>query len=307
MIRRSALAGLVFALSIPELGTQVLSALGEEIHAPLVSVAWLKVALSRSDLAIIDIRGQKIEDAFAMAHMPGAVWSKYPGGWRGNGPISGAEPTSSALEMQISALGISNDAMVVIVPAGSNSTEFGGAARVYWSFKYAGHDKVAILDGGWAAWVADEENSVEIGVAVPTASRFLVDLRPDLVATTQEVKTVVGTSTVLLDARPQEQYWGQSKSAAAKQAGHIPGALSLDNALFYNSVTNRIKPSSELVELLPEVMADRNTEIITYCNAGHWSATEWFVLHEILGYVNVSLYADSLIGWTANPNNPVEK
>ena len=45
---------------------------------------------------------------------------------------------------------------------------------------------------------------------------------------------------------------------------------------------------------------------VTYCNTGHWAATDWFVLHELLGRSNARLYAGSMVEWTSNASRPVE-
>jgi thiosulfate/3-mercaptopyruvate sulfurtransferase len=51
--------------------------------------------------------------------------------------------------------------------------------------------------------------------------------------------------------------------------------------------------------------------VISFCNTGHWSATTWFVLSEVLGKKNVRMYPESAIGWSRsrNPmaNEPAKK
>ena len=303
MIRRSLLA----LLACGAIGTVLvvgatLPAMAESPLTPLVSAQWLASSLEREDVAVIDIRGKVAEEAFVTGHVPGAVWSLYSS-WRSDGAIASGDPAAAAVfEALISGLGIANDTTVVIVPAGSSASEFAGAARVYWSFKYVGHDDVAILDGGWAAWLADATNPVETGPTTPVPASFTATLRPELLATTSAVSASLGTDTILIDARPPEQYLGQSKSP-----GHIPGALNISNALFYDAGTNRIKPVAELETFLPAALASKDVNIVSYCNGGHLGATDWFVLHEVLGFQNVALYADSMGGWTKDPNNPVEQ
>lgn len=306
MIRRSFLALLAYGAmgSTLVVGT-VAPAMAESSVTPLVSAEWLSSALGRYDVAIVDIRGKTAEEAFVAGHVPGAVWSQYSS-WRSDSSIASGEPAAATVfEALIGGLGISNATTVVIVPAGSSASEFAGAARVYWNFKYVGHDDVAILDGGWAAWVA-ANNPVETGLTTPVPASFSAVLRPELLATADIVSTNLGTDTILIDARSTEQYLGQSKSKSVTRSGHVPGALSLENALFYDADSNRIKPTAELQSLLPAVFESKDANIIAYCNTGHLSATNWFVLHELLGYENAALYAGSMADWTQDPNNPVE-
>ncbi|MBW6506046.1 MAG: sulfurtransferase [Rhodobacteraceae bacterium] len=297
---------LYLALAIAALWGALAPALAQGLPGPLASAAWLRANIDRPDLVVIDIRGRTANDDFAAGHVPGAVFSAYPGEWRGKGDIAGAVPETADLQATIAALGVNTDSLVVIVPAGTNSTEFGGAARLYWSFKYTGHDGVAILDGGWPAWVADAANPVATGVAEVVAGNFTAELRPELLATTEQVEAALAAGIPLIDARPAEQYAGAKKAGAAKRAGHIPGAASLDSDLFYDAASNRIKPLDDLRALVPVALGgDTGVQAITYCNAGHWSATDWFVLHELLGYQNLALYVDSMIGWTQDEARPV--
>ena len=75
-------------------------------------------------------------------------------------------PTMAELEKLIGELGIDEDSHVVVVPAGVHVSDFGAAARIYWTLKVAGVAKVSILDGGYAAWAA-EQKPVETGRANP--------------------------------------------------------------------------------------------------------------------------------------------
>ena len=101
--------------------------------------------------------------------------------------VIGMMPEVEVIEGYISGLGVSNASTVVIVPAGSGASEFGAAARVYWTFKYLGHDDVAILDGGWNAWLEDSANPVASGAAKMKPAMFIAKPRPEILVSTSEV------------------------------------------------------------------------------------------------------------------------
>lgn len=142
---------------------------------PLVDSAWLKANLGKASLRIVDVRTDADgggAEGFAKGHVPGAVMADYgKAGWRAtiNG-VAGQLPPTSDVERLIGSLGITNGDHVVVVPAGQNSTDFGNATRVYWTFKVMGHDAVSILDGGWRGWTADAGNPVP---ATPARRRKL--------------------------------------------------------------------------------------------------------------------------------------
>ena len=75
-----------------------------------------------------------------------------------------------------------------------------------------------------------------------------------------------------------------------------PARSILDSDAFYDDKTNRLKPQAELAAIASRIPAG---PVVTYCNTGHWSATDWFVLHELLGREDVKLYDGSMVEWSA--------
>jgi thiosulfate/3-mercaptopyruvate sulfurtransferase len=275
---------------------------------PLVSPQWLKAHLGDPAIVVLDIRsaidgGGK--EAYVKGHIAGAVHSDYDkGGWRvTRGGVPFRLPTVAELEKLIGEAGIDEDNHVVIVPAGVHATDFGSAARVYWTLKLAGLSRVSILDGGYAAWKADARNPIATGVKPPEPKIYTVNLDKKLIADLAAVEDIArdGGAT-LVDARPPSFYSGKEKAPYAKVYGHIPGALSLDSELFYDAGANRLKPRAELARIAAAVPAG---PVVNYCNTGHWAATDWFVLSELLGRKDVRLYDGSMAEWSAAEQRPV--
>ena len=274
---------------------------------PLVTPQWLKTRLSDPALLVLDIRSA-IDGggaaAFDRGHIPGAVHSDYDkAGWRvtRNG-VPFMLPTVSELEKLIGETGIDEDNHVVIVPAGVHATDFGSAARVYWTLKIAGHAAVSILDGGFAAWQA-AAYPVEAGKVSSSPKIFTAKLDPRLLAEVTEVEAVEKSGgATLLDGRPASFFAGKQRAPNAKAYGHIPGAINLDSASFYDPATNRLRPKAELAAIAAALPAG---PVVSYCNTGHWAATNWFVLSELLGKTDVRLYDGSMVEWSADPRRPV--
>lgn len=275
---------------------------------PLVSVSWLKQHLNDQNLLVLDIRsaidggGAK---AYEEAHIPRSVHSDYDkAGWRvTRNDVPFMLPTVAELEKLIGDIGIDETTHVVVVPAGVSFTDFGSAARTYWTLKVVGVPNVSILDGGVAAWKA-AGLPLENGVKKPSPTIFAATLNEKLLSRLEDVTTseTVKNAT-LLDARPASFFNGKEKAPAAKAYGHIPGAVNLDSASFYDAATNKLKPRAELAALAAQLPAQG--PVIAYCNTGHWAATDWFVLHELLGRKDVSLYDGSMVEWTAKATRPI--
>jgi thiosulfate/3-mercaptopyruvate sulfurtransferase len=214
-------------------------------------------------------------------------------------------PSQDQFETLARKLGINNDTHVVLVPAGVSATDFGSAARAHWTFKVFGHEAVSILDGGFAAWQASFPGKIEAGAGpAPEAGTFTASFQSTAYVSTGEVKQLISADdgTLLLDGRPKEQFDGATKHPKAREAGHIPDALQLSQSNAYDTDTNRLKSSANLANIYGEVDAG---QIVSYCNTGHWAATNWFVLSEVLGRENVRLYDGSMVEWAADAANPL--
>lgn len=280
---------------------------------PLVSVDWLKAHRADANVVVLDIRsaidgGGK--EAYEKGHIPGAVHTDYDkSGWRveRNG-VPFMLPTVAELEKLIGELGIDEKSRVVVVPAGVSYTDFGSAARVYWTLKTVGVTDVSILDGGFAAWKA-AGNAVASGPSQPAPTIFTASFSDKSVATGAQVAAIEAANAkgdrkaTLIDARSDALFLGKEKAPQAAAYGHIPGSLQLDSARFYDPVKNRLKPRAELAAAAAAIPAG---PAVTYCNTGHWAATDWFVLHELLGRQDVRLYDGSMVEWTSHADRPVE-
>ncbi|HCD64215.1 MAG TPA: sulfurtransferase, partial [Alphaproteobacteria bacterium] len=228
-------------------------------------------------------------------------------GWRvGRDDVVGLLPTEAQFEALARKLGVSADSHVVLIPAGVSSTDFGSSARAYWTFKVFGHDKVSILDGGYAAWAAAYPDRIETGAPVaPAPGDFVARFQPQGYVSMAQVAELVGgeTDITLLDGRNEAQYYGEAKHPKAAHPGRIPGSQLLFQETSYDVTANRLKSAEELQSLYADVSTDQ--PVISYCNTGHWAATNWFVLSEVLGRKDVKLYDGSMVEWTANADNPL--
>jgi len=279
-------------------------------HAePLVTPAWLSNHLHDNKLVVLDIRSSidgSTPETFAQGHIPGSVHSDYDkGGWRvSRNNVPFMVPTTAELEKLIGELGIDEDTHVVVVPAGVNVLDFGSAARTYWTLKYVGVANVSILDGGLASW-KQAGLTLDKGAHAPSPAIFTAAVDKSIMADASDVEKIEASGgATLVDARPASFFAGKEKAPASQAYGHIPGALSLDSAKFYDPTTNRLKPKAELATIATQV--PDGSPVVSYCNTGHWAATDWFVMHELLGRTNARLYAGSMVEWTSTASRPIE-
>ncbi|WP_192034553.1 sulfurtransferase [Halomonas sp. YLGW01] len=279
---------------------------------PLVQADWLADRLGDDDLVVLDVRSS-IDNggdraSFESAHIPGSIYSSYTGdGWReSRDGVTGLLPPVSRMERLIGGLGIDNDDSVVIVPAGTGATDFGSAARVYWTFKVLGHDAVGILDGGFAGW-QQQGQEVASGPSEPgDIADFQASLREDLIATTEEVEAARDGQAQLVDARPEDYFRGENQSPAASAPGTIPGAKNLPHAsLLTDRDSAFYLDTAGLQSRINGAELASDVQTVAFCNTGHWAATDWFVLSEVAGFDDVALYDGSMSEWTSDDSRPV--
>ncbi|TQF00462.1 MAG: sulfurtransferase [Spiribacter salinus] len=294
-LTRNALAGL--ALALPAL---VIAQPG-----PVVDAQW--VLENRDDVVVINAsrRPSNYEDTGFIADAPfvgmGEFLTERPGM---QDSIRYLVPSASDFEGVMQGLGVDADDQVVIVPAGD--AIYGDAtvaSRLYWQMRYYGHEDVAILDGGVAAWsVAGGETSRSPASSPGGGSFSAEESRDDLLATTDEVEAVIAgeTSATLVDNRPLPQFTGVVSKDYVDGRGHLPEAEPLPFNLFVAPRDGIVYwRSPEAVQNIVSAMLPlTDGPIIDYCNSGHVSSLAWFGMSEIGGMSDVALYDGSLHEWT---------
>ena len=277
-----------------------------ELPGPLVSTEWL--AKNQEQVLIIDVRN---DDASYKqgGHIIGAIPLDFRKA-RGKAIERGVELEdmnipAAAFTALVRAAGISKDQPVVLTHRGRGPDDTGYAAYVYWQLKYFGHDKVALLDGGTTKWVAENREVWGEEETAKTGNFEASSTRTALLADTALVeKFVKDKSGDVLDARFFSFYVGLDKRPAIPKAGHIPGATLFSFDANFNP-DGTFRPKDQLSAGYTAVGLSPARPVTTYCNTGHVSAISWFVLSEVLGYKNVTLYDGSMLAW-ARHNLPAE-
>lgn len=264
---------------------------------PLVTPAQLQALLAGGELRLIDVREGP---AYALQHLPGAVSAPY-GRWRATDVNLGLSPSMAELTALVQELGLAPDTPAVIVYTGIDATDFGGAARVYWTLKSLGMTQLSILNGGLAAWkAAGLPVSDQPATAAP--SQWQPTFDPRWRATRAEVLASLGQPEVLrIDARPAPYFDGRIAHSNARARGTLPGAIHVDSEAFFELGSAALMDPDALEDEAGTLGVKPDVPVIAFCNAGHWSATDWFVLSEVLGRPDVRMYPGSMIDWTLAP------
>jgi len=274
--------------------------------SPLVSPEWVVDHISGPGIVFLDVRDP---GSYRRRTVPGAVNTSYGRDWRvtRNG-VPGLLPDKRQLERLIGGLGIRNSDHVIILPGGYSASEMGVATRIYWTFKVSGHDRVSILDGGLQAYFSlGKKAVVGVGNSRPPIVKFVVTMRPELLATEQDVRIAQSSELTLIDNRPPGQYLGINSGGAPKRRGTLASAKNIPAQWLTVDDGGHFRPVGELKRLFAGVGVDISRPVINFCNTGHWASVGWFVTHEIMGNPQSRLYDGSMAEWTLDAKNPVER
>ncbi|MEO7549477.1 MAG: sulfurtransferase, partial [Ramlibacter sp.] len=252
------------------------------------------------------------------AHLPGAVYANLDTALSDKGTLdadgkyhphpeapSGGRhplPTREKFAIWLSSVGFSNAMQAVVYDR--NGANYCG--RLWWMLKWAGHDAVAVLDGGLQAWQAAGgavTNRIE-----PAHFQSNFALAPALraLATTKTVATgLQGEAQTVVDARAAPRFRGEVEPLDPV-AGHIPGAL---NRPFGQNIgpDGRFKAATQLREEFEALLGGRDpATVVHHCGSGV-SAVPNVLAMEIAGLGTTALYAGSWSEWCSDPARPVEK
>lgn len=276
------------------------------MHSTLVSTAELAAHLS--NWTVIDCRFDLRDEAagrraYLTSHIAGAAYASLSDDL--SAPLTGTNgrhplPTVEAMEAVFSRLGIGRQSQVVAYDADSGMY----ASRLWWMLRYLGHDAVAVLDGGWAAWLR-ESRPVSAGEERHPPQSFTAAVRPQMRVDVESLAALVAAgATRLVDARAPERYEGRTEPID-RVAGHIPGAI---NHFFKQNMTpdDTMRPAEELRADLAAVVGNRSPEdVVMYCGSGVTACQNLLAL-EHAGIRGVRLYPGSWSEWSAEPGRPVE-
>ncbi|KHL60653.1 sulfurtransferase [Xanthomonas perforans] len=277
----------------------------------LVDAATLSAALQHPQLRLLDARAapptapdpHAARKAYAQGHLPGAHYADLDHDLADlSRPAQGRHPLphSEAFARRLGEWGIDPQSQVVVYDAGDGSM---AAARAWWMLRLMGHRRVAVLDGGLAAWRAagfaesTESPALRSGTAYP--GHFDATAVVDAEQIAQRLQQAPGW---LLDARAGERFRGEVEPIDPV-AGHVPGAVSRPLGLSLRD--GRFKPAAELrAELSALLGAYRPEQAVVMCGSGV-TACHLLLALEVAGLSGARVYAGSWSGWLQDASRPV--
>lgn len=277
------------------------------MYTTLIDCQALAQQLDNPDWVIVDCRFDLMQPqaghaAYLAGHLPGAVYadlnedlSAPVTAQTGRHPL----PDPQQLAERLGRWGVSNHSQVVAYDAGNGAF----AVRLWWLLRWLGHNAVAVLDGGLAAWQA-ANLPLSPSPSAERRNHFEARLHPALALRTEEVRLAIRAHAItLLDARAAPRYAGEVEPIDPV-AGHIPGAQNLP---FEGNLdaSGRFLPVDSLRERFAPYASDTGL-VVHMCGSGV-TACHNLLAMEIAGLTGTKLYAGSWSEWIRDPTNPVKQ
>ena len=235
---------------------------------------------------------------FRFAHIPGAVFFDIDTIADVDLGLPHMLPKPEALAKEMALLGLGDGMRFVIYDA----LGLFAAARVWWTLRAYGVDKVRILEGGLTKW-KHEGRPLESGEAHPKPRVFTPRLDESFVASLDEVRAALADgSAQVVDARPADRFCGEApEPRPGLKSGHMPGSLNLP---FVDIVEHgRLKSPEALKATFAEHKIDLMKPIITTCGSGVSAAILALAVEEAGGKVE-GLYDGSWAEWGGRDDCP---
>lgn len=235
---------------------------------------------------------------YAEGHLPGAVYVDLDTELASPpSPQGGRHPLPAIGDLQESARGwgLRQGRPVVVYDDVGNTA----AARAWWLLRYAGLDRVTLLDGALGAWRA-AGLPLETGLPATPPPGDVVLSAGALPTLDADGAAELAVSGLLLDARADERYRGEVEPVDPR-AGHIPGAVSAPTGENLASDGTFLPPEA-LRERFEEKGAGTAGRIGVYCGSGVTAAHQIAAL-AIAGF-EAALFPGSWSAWSADPDRP---
>ncbi|MEZ4701985.1 MAG: sulfurtransferase [Rhodothermales bacterium] len=276
----------------------------------LVSADTLKTHLHDPSWVVVDCRfslddTERGRRAYAEGHVSGAYYAHLDEvlsgpilpGKTGRHPLPDPEEFARA----VAGWGVTDHTQVVVYDDAGG----GVASRLWWLLRWIGHERVALLDGGWNAW---QQAGGSVDTATPPAREGAVTVRLDagLVAEAEEVASRREAGDfVLLDARAYERFAGRVEPIDPV-AGHIPGARSLPFGGNLDIDGRFLPPERLKARFAPLFEGVEESDVVCYCGSGVTAAHNLLAMAHA-GYPGARLYPGSWSEWITDPDRPVAR
>ena len=270
----------------------------------LVTTDWLATHLCAPDIQVIDASwaapgGGDVKAAYQARHIPGAIFFDIDDiAANPDGDLPHMMPDAATFSAKLGRLGLRNNMRMVVYDQNGISA---AACRVWWMLRYFGHNEVAVLDGGFPKWLAEDRPTDDIAPPIRPGVPFRAQADSALLRHIDQIKAnVISGREQLVDARAADRFEGTGDEAWGA-AGRIPGSLNLPFTELLTGPHKTIAPADEIAATLKRAGIARDKPIIASCGPGVTACVLALGLY-LIGDSEVAVYDGSWAEWVRDPS-----
>ncbi len=276
--------------------------------SPIVNATWLSQNLCKENIKLIEVGTSY--NSYLVEHIKCSQYTNfYKGKWRVNKknvPMYLPEP--EFLINILKKMGISNADHVILYPK-KNTDIYAMAetAAIYFTFKYLGHEKISILDGGYPNFKKKFDLFIEEGeFKVKASSSYKAQIERSILANSNDIIESRKNNYQLVDAREKDFYLGINRLKGFGKFGTIESSINIPSKWFLEGRGLSFNNLNLFKKIFNYSEVDSNKNLIFFCYSGLESSINWFVSYELMKNRNSKLYEGSLFDWVSR-NKPLFK
>jgi thiosulfate/3-mercaptopyruvate sulfurtransferase len=271
---------------------------------PIVSADWLKSHLAAPDVRVLDCtyattfkpgEAQTGKSFYDGAHIPGARYFDIDDIADTDSPLPHMLPAPEKFASRVRKLGLGDGHRIICY----DQNGYMASARVWWMFRAMGHNDVAVLDGGFAAWKAVGGALEDLPPVFAADRHFTVRPRRDLVRDLAQMQAAIGKgSPQIVDARSADRFTGKAaEPRPGLRAGHMPASMSVPYGKLIGG-DGLFKSPEEIRSVFEAAGVTLDKAIVTSCGSGVTAAILALGL-AVAGFDDAAVYDASWCEWGA--------
>ena len=240
--------------------------------------------------------GLVAEDEYKKKHIPNAIFFDINKIADPNNSLPHMIPSKDLFSKMMQNIGLNKDDEIIIY----DNSPFLSSARAWFLFRYFGHDKIFIMQGGIKNWENNGGNITNRNVVLEKGNYIASAERKELVVNLNEmILASQNKKNVILDARSKKRFLGEALEPRPNlPSGHIPNSKSLPSSDLINK-EGYLKSKDEINQIFSNINVNTNDKIIATCGSGV-SACVISIALFCLGKTDTPIYDGSWTEWASS-------
>tara|TARA_B100001121_G_C18604142_1_gene580964 strand:+ start:167 stop:1060 length:894 start_codon:yes stop_codon:yes gene_type:complete len=276
--------------------------------SPIVNAKWLSQNVCKENIKLIEVGSSY--NSYLVEHIKCSQYTNfYKDGWRANKKkVSMSLPEPHFLINKLNKMGVSEGDHIILYP--KKNTDIYAMAEttaIYFTFKYLGHKKVSILDGGYPYFKKNFDLFIEEGeFKAETISDYKAKIDLSIIANSNDIIQSKTNNYYLIDSREKDFYLGINKLKGFNEYGTLENSINIPSKWFLKERGLSFNNLNVFKNIYNYSKINFDKNFIFFCYSGLESSINWFVSYELMGNKNSKLYEGSLFDWILT-NKPLYK